>query len=161
MSKRRSKGAAVTEARTPTPPPLAQRANETNPRTAPVGQVAPETKRTRESAATPSTTSPATTTLLCAKCASGAVRQSRERHLQDYLILPFGNAPYRCRNCHSRFYAKAVKLPKERPHKRSIPLFERPSTKKLKVEILILSLSLLIFATFLYFLSKTGSQPTQ
>jgi transposase-like protein len=40
----------------------------------------------------------------CPKCGSTDVRRSMRRKMMDYVLGQIGLAPYRCRNCRSRFF---------------------------------------------------------
>lgn len=101
--------------------------------------------------------------VVCAKCGSLEIRESRDAKIRDFFARLIGKFPYRCRTCRARFYAKSARLKplKERSHKRPIPFWRRPRTRKMVVESIIIIISLLVFGAFLYFLSKTGSQPSQ
>jgi hypothetical protein len=50
---------------------------------------------------------------------------------------------------------------KEKSHKRPLPFFKRPSTKKAMVETTIVAIALVVFCAFLYFIARSGSTPSQ
>ncbi len=48
--------------------------------------------------------------MTCPVCKGKNARRSRRQKVTDYLLSVFGVYPWRCRDCHTRFYARPMSL---------------------------------------------------
>jgi len=46
--------------------------------------------------------------MICPICKNAGARRSRRRNLADYVLSALGAYPWRCQECHSRFYARLM-----------------------------------------------------
>jgi hypothetical protein len=93
--------------------------------------------------------------MLCPKCGQNSAHRSH-RSIQDWVVSWLSLKPYRCRDCHHRFYAYkgGVKSSKLRtPEERRIMRLRRSiKWKKTRGEMILYAISSLIFLAILYYI---------
>jgi len=54
---------------------------------------------------------------MCPICDSVNISPSKKRKLRDFFVRPFGQIPYRCRDCKSRFYISQTRMKDAERHR--------------------------------------------
>jgi hypothetical protein len=93
--------------------------------------------------------------MICPECGENRAHRSH-RGWRDWAVSWLALKPYRCRNCHHRFYAykEGVKSNKLRtPEERRIMALRRSiKWKRTRAELLLYGISSLIFLAILYYI---------
>jgi hypothetical protein len=101
--------------------------------------------------------------MICPKCGKSRAHRSH-RSLADRLLSFFALKPYRCRECHHRFYAykggvesSKLRTPEER---RIMKLRRSIRWKRTRGELVLYAISSLIFLAILYYIIQQRIIPS-
>jgi hypothetical protein len=93
--------------------------------------------------------------MLCPKCGKNRAHRSH-RSVKDWALSWFSFKPYRCHDCHHRFYAwrsgeksRTLRTPEER---RIISLRRKIRWRRSRQELILYGISSLVFLALLYYI---------